>query len=132
MQDFVKRLEASARGTFWELLGCRLVSVDKKQATVTLEVEDRHLNGNGIMHGGVHASLLDNTMGILAMAARGSTDVVTTNLNIHYVAPLKRGTVTVTAELIHQSGKIITVRGVVSDAAGRLGSYGSASFRVLS
>lgn len=130
--EFVRKMEEAAKGTFWEELGCVLVRAEPGITVVTLDAGSRHLNGIGIMHGGVHASLLDNAMGITAMVARPNDKVVTTNLNVHYLSPLHAGTVTVTAELIHQSRKMVTVFGKIEDSQGRLGSWGSGSFRVLS
>lgn len=128
---FVKKMEEAAKGTFWEELGCVLVRAEPGITVVTLDAGSRHLNGIGILHGGVHASLLDNTMGITAMVARPKDKIVTTNLNVHYLSPLGPGTVTVTAELIHESRKMVTVFGKIEDESGRLGSWGSGSFRVL-
>ncbi|MEF3301583.1 PaaI family thioesterase [Paenibacillus sp. GYB003] len=131
LDRFVRSMEEAAKGTFWEELGCSLERVEPGLTVVTLDVTGRHLNGIGILHGGVHASLLDNAMGITAMVARPRDKVVTTNLNVHYLSPLVPGKVTVTAELIHQSRKMVTVFGKIEDAQGRLGSWGSGSFRVL-
>lgn len=130
-EQYVRRLEAEAKGTFWEELGCVLVRAEPGKTIVTLEAAKRHLNGIGILHGGVHASLLDNAMGITAMTARPHEKVVTTNLNVHYLSPLAPGKVTVTAELIHQTRRMITVYGKIEDGQGRIGSWGSGSFRVL-
>lgn len=129
--DFMQRLQQLAKGTFWELLGCRVESVEQGIVKVSLHVEDHHLNTIGILHGGVHASLLDNTMGIAAMMARPEEKVVTTNLNLHYLSPLSKGVVTVTGTIVHQTRKIITTQGEIHDEAGRLGSWCSASYRVL-
>ncbi|RKN84180.1 PaaI family thioesterase [Paenibacillus ginsengarvi] len=131
LRRFVKKMEEAAKGTFWEELGCVLVRAEPGITVVTLDAGSRHLNGIGILHGGVHASLLDNTMGITAMVARPNDKIVTTNLNVHYLSPLGPGPVTVTAELIHESRKMVTVFGKIEDESGRLGSWGSGSFRVL-
>lgn len=129
--EYLERLQQMAKGTFWELLGCELESVEQGRVTVTLHVEDHHLNTIGILHGGVHASLLDNTMGIAAMLARPNEKVVTTNLNMHYLSPLQKGIVQVTGIIVHQTRKIITTQGEIHDEAGRLGSWCSASYRVV-
>jgi uncharacterized protein (TIGR00369 family) len=129
--EYLERLQQMAKGTFWELLGCKLEAVELGRVTVTLRVEDHHLNTIGILHGGVHASLLDNTMGIAAMLARPNEKVVTTNLNMHYLTPLQKGIVHVTGIIIHQTRKIITTQGEIHDEAGHLGSWCSASYRVV-
>lgn len=130
-EQFVRKLEQAAKGTFWEDLGCTLELVEPGKTVISLTAASRHMNGIGILHGGVHAALLDQAMGIVAMAARPNDKVVTTHLNVHYLTPLSPGKVTATAELIYQSRKMITVRGKVEDSFGRIGSWGSGSFRVL-
>lgn len=130
LQSILRRLEEAAKGTFWDYLGCKLEEAEPGKIVVSLKAAPWHLNGIGILHGGVHASLLDNAMGIVAMVARPVGKVVTTNLNVHYVAPLYVGKLFVTAELVHQSRKMITVQGSVEDEQGRLGSWGSGSYRV--
>ncbi|MNR34424.1 Thioesterase superfamily protein [compost metagenome] len=84
-----------------------------------------------MVHGGVTSSLLDTAMGIIAMIARPEEKVVTTNLNVHFVSPLYAGRLLVTAELVHQSRKMITAQGRVEDSEGNLGTMGTGSFRVI-
>ncbi|GAA3404505.1 PaaI family thioesterase [Paenibacillus hodogayensis] len=131
LERFVSRLAQAAAGTFWEELGCELEHIEPGRTVIVLEAGARHLNGIGMLHGGVHASLLDQAMGITAMAARPDDKVVTSHLNIHYLFPLAPGKVTVSAELIHQTRRMLTVSGKVEDCQGRIGSWGSGSFRVL-
>lgn len=131
LAPFIRKLEEEAKGTFWEELGCKLVRAEPGITVITLDAGRRHMNGIGILHGGVHASLLDNAMGLTAMVARPGDKVVTTNLNVHFLSSLTPGKVTVTAELIHQSRKMITVFGKIEDESGRLGSWGSGTFRIL-
>jgi len=130
-QEQLQQLVQAASGTFWEYLGCELVCLEERRVVVGLKAERHHLNLIGLVNGGVLSSLLDNAMGIMVMLARPGEKVVTTNLNVHFVAPLYEGQLLVTAELLHQSRKMITALGRVSDGAGRLGTMGSGSFRVI-
>lgn len=128
--EFLEKLQQMAKGTFWDLLGAKLESVEEEKVTVSLQVEDCHLNTIGILHGGVHASLLDNTMGIAAMLARPGEKLVTTNLTMHYLAPLRKGIVYSTGRIVHQSRSIITTQGEICDESGSLGAWCSASYRI--
>lgn len=128
--DEWEALERSANGTFWTYLGCKLVKWDGRQVVITLDVQPHHLNLIGILHGGVHSSLLDNAMGLAAMASRPQEKVVTAVLNVHFVSPIRTGLATVTAEIVHSTRKGITAQGRIMDADGRLGSIGTGSFRV--
>ncbi|MDF2723088.1 MAG: thioesterase [Paenibacillus sp.] len=128
---WIRKLEQAAKGTFWELLGCSLVALDPEKAVIAITADARHMNHLGMLHGGVHASLLDQAMGIAAMAARPDDRVVTSGMNVHFLTPLGAGTITATAELLHQSHRTITVFAKIEDSGGTLGSWGSGSFRVL-
>jgi uncharacterized protein (TIGR00369 family) len=127
---FRKSLEQSARGTFWELLGCKLEEISEQRVVVTLSINKKHLNGLGIVHGGVHATLLDSAMGLAAMAVRPGEKIMTTHLNIHYVSALKEGDLIVTAQAVHQTRNMVTTQGTVTNPDGELAALATATFRV--
>ncbi|WP_159881740.1 PaaI family thioesterase [Paenibacillus puerhi] len=124
-------MEQSAVGTFWTHIGAELRTLSAERVEVALEVQPHHLNTLGILHGGVSATLLDSAMGLVAMAARPQDTVVTTNLHLHYVAPVEQGALKVTAEIVHSSRKLITAQGHVYDDKGALCTFGTGTFRVL-
>ncbi len=135
-QEEQKRAEAmaaqaeAASGTYWGYLGCKLVSIEEERTVVSIDVQEHHLNLLGIVHGGVLAGLLDNAMGAAAMAARPNEKVVTANLNVHYVAPMPRGTLICSVEILHRTRKSLTVYAEITDESGTLGTIGTATFRV--
>ncbi|WP_315971272.1 PaaI family thioesterase [Paenibacillus sp. N3.4] len=117
-------LAAAAEPTFWGFLGCEFVSLAEDGViTISLDAKSHHLNLIGIVHGGVLSSLLDNAMGIVVMMARPEEKAVTTNLNVHFVSPLHEGRLQVTAEIVHQSRKMITAQGRITDSNGVLGDH---------
>lgn len=128
---WLKELEKFAKGTFWEHLGLRAVDVAEERTIIALDAKPEHLNGMDIVHGGVLASMLDSAMGLAVMRAYPGRRIVTTNLNVHFVAPMKTGTLTAVAEIAHKSRTTITVQASVTDAAGKLGTIGTGSFRLL-
>jgi uncharacterized protein (TIGR00369 family) len=127
----MQALAKAAASTFWGYLGCRVEQAEERRVIISLDVQDHHLNLIGILHGGVHAGLLDNAMGLVAMTARPREKVVTTNLNTQYVAPGGKGKVMVFAEVVHMSGRMITTQGRVESEDGELYALGTGSFRVI-
>jgi uncharacterized protein (TIGR00369 family) len=127
---FRPQAEQAAKGTFMEVLGFRWESVSAAEVALTLKVARRHLNHLGIVHGGVHASLLDSAMGLAVMALRPGEEMETTNLNIHYLAPLRTGTLRVTASPVHETRHTVTAQGRVFNGDGELAAFATASFRV--
>ncbi len=122
---------AAAEPTFWGYLGCKVESADERQVTVALEIQPHHLNMIGILHGGVHATLIDSAMGLIAMIARPTDKVVTTNLNLHYAAPISIGRILVVAEPVHASRKTIHAQASVRTESGELLAFGTGTFRVI-
>lgn len=129
-KQFERMLE-QAQHTFWGYLGCELVELDEHKIILTLDVQEHHLNFIGILHGGVHTSLLDSAMGLMAMAARPGSDVVTSGLNMHFTAPAGKGKVTAIAEIVHMSARTITTKGSLMNENNILCSMATASFRVI-
>ncbi|MNR64589.1 Thioesterase superfamily protein [compost metagenome] len=70
-------------------------------------------------------------MGLVAMAAKPNESVVTTNLNLHYMAPIAKGEMKVTAEIVHSSGRMITTQGHVYNEEGQLCAFGTGTFRIV-
>lgn len=120
----------AAAGTFWDVLGCTIETVNDRQVIVSFEIQRHHLNLIGIVHGGVYASVIDSAMGMLAMIAKPEASVVTTNLNMNYVAKAGQGRITTTAELLHSSRKSITAQAFSRLEDGTLCAFGTGTFRV--
>lgn len=127
----IEQWRQKAETTFWGWLGCEFVDLNEREVTVALDVKPHHLNLIGILHGGVHATLIDSAMGLMAMAARPDESVVTTNLNLNYVAPAGLGRIAVTAELVHMSRKMVTTQAYARNAGGELLAFGTGTFRVI-
>lgn len=127
----LKRWEQAAVGTLWDYLGYKVESVSQQAVIVSLDIQSHHLNMIGILHGGVHAAMIDSAMGMIAMLARPEADCVTVNLNMNYVAPIKQGRVLVTAHIVHQSRKMITTQAYARKENGELLSMGTGTFRVI-
>ena len=74
-------------GQFNTLLGTELWSCDYEKSTVTLAMDPQPWMGNpmGILHGGVTASVLDMTMGLLCRYCSGGYMTPTVNMNVSYL-----------------------------------------------
>lgn len=120
-----------AESTFWGFVGCEIEELSESKVVVSIDIKPHHLNLIGILHGGVHATLIDSAMGLIAMIARPNDNVVTSNLSLNYVAPTEKGKVLVTAELIHSSRKMITTHAFARTENGELCAFGTGTFRVI-
>jgi uncharacterized protein (TIGR00369 family) len=118
------------RLTFERHLGVQVGEVQPGHATLFIDVEPFHLNGNGTLHGGVYASLIDNAMGF-AVAALARVRIATTQMNVHFLAPISSGRITCTAEVVHRTRRTATAEAKVRDADGNLLALGTAAFRIF-
>lgn len=117
--------------TFWGFLGCEFISGNGQEVKIALDAKKHHTNSLGIVHGGVLTSLMDQAMGMVATAAKNVDACVTTNMNVHFVSPMKQGRLTVTAIVIHEAGRSLTTEARIHDSEGTLGCISTGSFRVL-
>lgn len=129
-----EELEAMAekeQTTFWGYLGCELAELTEEQVELRLPLVKHHLNGMGIVHGGVISSLLDNAMGIIAGSTRKGVPMVTSNMNVHFVAPLIGDEARAIGRVLHGSHKTLTCYAEVLDVRGQVCAIATGTFRAL-
>ncbi|WP_245850713.1 PaaI family thioesterase [Paenibacillus herberti] len=130
-KEMIEKWAAAADQSFWGFLGAEIKTLRDGYTEVYLDIKPHHMNLIGILHGGVYATLIDSAMGMVAMAARPENAAVTTNLNLNYVSPIKEGRLIVSAEIVHQSRKMISTQAYAKNEQGELCAFGSGTFRIL-
>jgi acyl-CoA thioesterase len=103
---------------FAKSIGIELIEVREGFAVTELTIEDRHLNGVGIVQGGVVFTLAD-----YAFAAACNEDAVPTvgiNNNISYLRPAKGKRIRAEAKEISSTKRICTFTIDVTDEDGGL------------
>lgn len=116
--------------TFSRHIGAKVEDVKPGRATLYLDVQELHLNGNGTLHGGVYTSLIDNAMG-LSVAALVGLRTATIALNVHFLGPVREGRITCRSEVVHRTRRLATVEGKVQDEEGNLVALGTGTFRIF-
>lgn len=115
---------------FAEWLGIETVLSTPEQTQLRLRSRDEMKNRQGVLHGGVLASLLDIAMVSAARAQVGVLKVVgTVDLHIQYLRP-GHGDITVTGHMEHMSRTLAFCRAEAVDAAGHLVAMSSATVRL--
>jgi 3-hydroxyacyl-CoA dehydrogenase len=113
-----------------ELMNFKLAEVSEGRAVFTIEPDERHYNGLGIVHGGLAATLLDSALGCAINTMMPAGKIFTTlEMKINYVRPLRRetGEVRCEADVIHVGGRVATAEGRIVDASGKLYAHGTAT-----
>lgn len=95
---------------FRDLVGTELASAGDGRAVVNVRAEDKHLNPNGTVHGGVVYTLVDVSMAeaLNTTIAEGDERPVTIEIKVNYMNPGKPGTLVSTAQ-IRKGGKRVTI-----------------------
>ena len=105
------------------LLGFRLVEWREGFARVTVDLDERHKNRQGGLHGGVTAALVDAATGYCGIyepdpeKRRGN---VTVSLNVNFVSRPKGASLTCTAEVLRAGRRIYFASAEVRDDTGNL------------
>lgn len=116
--------------TFSRHMRAKVGEVEPGKATLYIDVEDFHLNGAGSLHGGVYASLIDNTMG-LALISQVGVRTATIDLNVHFLGSVREGRITCRSEIVHQTRRLATLEAKVFDDEETLVALGTGTFRIF-
>ena len=114
---------------FTLLLGVRVLRKTPGRAVLALDLDQRLHNGQGVLHGGVYAALIDEALA-QALLALTQGPVATTQLDVRFVAPATSGRITCAAAVIHRGRRTAIVQARVRDAAGALLATGTGSFHL--
>ncbi len=111
-------------------LGFKTVQYEEGNVVIKLEIQDVHMNANQTLHGGIHATMIDN---IIGATIRSLTNLPSTtiNLTIQYLKPISKGVITARAIILLQGYKIITAEGIIYDEYNQLIAKGTGTFKVL-
>ncbi|HJT66442.1 MAG TPA: PaaI family thioesterase [Pyrinomonadaceae bacterium] len=112
-----RRIEhARAAVPFLKLLGIEVESVARGTATLVVHVRDELMRNDGIVHGGVMASLIDSAFAfaIIPLLDEGER-TVTVDLTIHYLRPVSRGAAKAVARVVRAGRRVITVSAELFD-----------------
>ncbi len=119
---------------FRELVGTEVSSSEEGRAVVNLQAEERHLNPNGTVHGGVVSTLVDVSMAeaLRTMTQEGQSPV-TIEIKVNYLEPGKPGMLTSTAQ-VRKGGKRVTIveAEVLQEESGEVVALATGSYTLIS
>jgi uncharacterized protein (TIGR00369 family) len=113
-------------------LGFVLLEWQENLARIALDLQPFHLNRNGIAHGGVILSLIDDTAGAAGnwCSVPGNVRLsVTVDLSVSFVARAAAGRLVATGRVIGGGRSMFFVRTAVHDEAGTLVGIGQSTHR---
>lgn len=112
-------------GGWLEALGLELVHVSRELVVAQWDVEARHLQPHGIVHGGVHASVVETCCSLGAQLAcpAGKVPVGMEN-HTSFLRPVRSGRLSARAVPVQAGKRAQLWECSVTDAAGRLVATG--------
>ena len=117
---------------YFKLLSAELKSLEWGESYLELEVQEKHFQPYGIVHGGVCASILD-AAAFWAIYA-GFEEVVgltTVEMKINYLAPVSEGRLIAKGRCIKAGKTICLGDAVIHDDKDRLVAHGTSTVMVL-
>jgi uncharacterized protein (TIGR00369 family) len=111
--DEIQRIFRAAR--FIADLGIELESVGDGECVTTLELEHRHLQQDGYVHAGVHATIADHTAGVAAATMlQKDQKVLTVEFKINLLRAAKGERLICRAEVLKPGRRFSVVESEVS------------------
>jgi len=103
------------------------------EAVAALDVNDHHLNPNGVVHGGVVFTLVDTAMGRATMSVLDEGRICASiEVAVRYLRPITGGRLVATASVLRAGRRIVHLEGRVTvDGDDRPVAVVQASFAVL-
>lgn len=122
------RLAASAFHTW---AGMEVTEAAAGEVTVAMDVLDRHVNLQGFVHGGMLAILADTACGLSIRSAMEPGRLhITTDLDIHYLAPAKPGRLFGRGKAIKVGRTLAFAEASIEDGEGKLLARAQSRFSV--
>lgn len=114
-------LEAESINGFREVLGFTVTEWTSGKAVLYVDMNEKHLNRNGFVHGGVFMSLMDSAAGLCGTYCAVPGNVrrcITVSMNTHFISPVKEGRLRVEANLVSRGRKMFFVEARISSDEG--------------
>ena len=120
-----------AESVFHTWAGMEVVAASEGSVTVAMDLGDRHVNLQGLVHGGMLAILADTACGLAIRSAMTPGRLhVTTDLDIHYLAPARPGRILGHGTAIRVGRSLAFAEASIEDGDGRLLARAQSRFSV--
>src|SRR6266699_5715898 len=103
------------------LIGFVMKFIEPGHAVFEMDVDERHHNPMGTLHGGIYCDLADAAMGYAYAATLGEGETFTTvELKINFLRAVRKATLTAEARVVKAGSAVGYVECEVKDQTGKL------------
>jgi uncharacterized protein (TIGR00369 family) len=117
---------------YFRLLSMEIVSLGPGRSVLKIDVQEKHLQPYGIVHGGVYSSMIDAASFWASYTEIEDPLALTTvEMKLNYLAPAKSGVFTAEGKVVKTGKTICLSEALISDQSGRLLAHGTTTMLVL-
>ena len=122
---------ALADSPYYRWTGITLVDAEPGNVTAEIALDQRHVNLQGLAHGGVIATIGDIAMGLAIRTMVGpDRSHLTIEIGVHYLRPAPPGALRSNGRAVRVGTRIAYAEADISDAEGRLVARATGSYFV--
>ncbi|MCS7144926.1 MAG: PaaI family thioesterase [Archaeoglobaceae archaeon] len=128
VEEFVKLVGSAP---WYKLIGMKIKREDR-EISVEIDVEEKHLQALGMVHGGAIASILDSAIGLninKELIEKGKL-AITSQLNVHYLKPVSKGKIIAKAKPLFIGSKVAVGYGELKDENGETIAVATSTFYI--
>ena len=125
-------LQLVSSGPFLKLLGMRVRELGPGYSKVEVDLERKHYNPFGVIHGGVYSSLIDTAAyWALYCELEEGKGFTTLDLSVSHLSMIREGKVIAEGKSIRTGQSICLAEASVKDSTGRLLAHGTSKIMIL-
>ena len=124
-------IQPDAASDFAGVVGLRDLSLGDGRSRCALDIDRRHYNPNGVLHGGVTFTLTDVGMGsaVFSTLARGERTTAM-EVQVRFLRTVTGGSLTAESEIVSRRDRITTTKCEIRDGERRLVAIATGTFYV--
>jgi uncharacterized protein (TIGR00369 family) len=112
--------------------GARLVRAEAGRVVMRFDLDERWLQGNGVLHGGIVGTLLDSAMAYAVMSTLRPGEVTATvSLTVNFLAAASVSDTEVEAEVEKRGRSLAFLRARLTSATGSVCATATATFAIV-
>jgi uncharacterized protein (TIGR00369 family) len=115
-----------------DLIGFRLVEIDRGRAVMEIRITERHTNPMGTLHGGILCDVADAAMGMACASLLGEGETFTTlEIKINFLKPVWNATLRATGRIVKEGRTISLAECEVTDEQQQLVAFATSTCMTL-